>query len=126
VRQEVVKALVAIGGEQAASLLVRFLNDKDIDIRFMAVRGLGTIGLAGQKQERALIECVRGRWFRKGDLDLRREAVSSLGMIGGRAAEECLSKLLARKPRMGGSERESLANAARDAIERISGRPAHG
>lgn len=125
VRQEVVKALVAIGGEQAADLLVRFLNDRDVDIRFMAVRGLGAIGVAGHKQERALIECTRGGWFRKNDLDLRREAVSSLGMIGGWAAAEYL-KTLASRPVKGRAEREALAAAARIAVERISGRVAHG
>jgi hypothetical protein len=46
-------------------------------------------------------------------------------MIGGRAAAEYL-KTLVTKPGKGGAEREALAVAARIAVERISGRVAHG
>jgi HEAT repeat protein len=122
IRQEVVRALVSIGGPKATGLLVRFLNDKDIDIRFMALRGLGAVSAASHKGEQALIAFLRGRWLRKTSLELKREAIESLGKVGGADALLFLVKFArvkwwkARKPQ------EELRAASHRALHEIERR----
>ena len=119
IRQEVVRALTTIGGGKAAELLVQFLADRDIDIRFMAIRGLGTLASPSARGEQALIDFLKRRaWSRKGDFELRLEAIGSLGRIGGTAAQTVLGKLARRTWwRSGRQNREISAEAARALAE---------
>ncbi len=119
IRQEVVRALITIGGGKAAELLVQFLADRDIDIRFMAIRGLGTLQSPSARGEQALIDFLKTRaWSRKGDFELRLEAIASLGRMGGTAARAALEKL-ARPAwwRRGKQSREISAEAGRALAE---------
>ncbi len=125
IRQEVVRALLSIGGAKSAALLIRFLNDKDIDIRFMAIRGLGSLSITGGAAERALIGFLRGRWLKTIDHEQKVEAIASLGKAGGAEAARYLKKFTkikwwrARKP-----QHEVIA-AARKSIEEIERRLGH-
>ncbi len=124
VRQEVVRALTSIGGKKAADLLFRFLKDRDIDIRFMAVRGLGELPVSGGKEEQALMNFLRGGWVKAHGPELKYEAILTLGRIGGPEATRFLTKFTrvrwwkARKPQ------EELRAVAQKAINEIQRR--HG
>lgn len=96
IRQEVVRALISIGGKRSAELLLRFLTDRDIDIRFMAARSLGILQVQGEHIEKALISMVKRHWGRT-SLELRLEAISALGKIGGEGAALFLRKIAARR-----------------------------
>ena len=125
IRQEVVRALITIGGRKAAALLSLFLKDKDIDIRFMAVRGLGILAVSGEKEERVLVDFLCRGTFRKNELELKKEAVESLGKIGGTGSIPCLRKITkvrwwkAKKPQM------ETREVAQRAIAEIWKRSAH-
>lgn len=125
IRQEVVRALLTIRGERAVRLLTRFLNDRDIDIRFMAIRGLGTYLGSGTREEEALIGFLKRRWSRKPSLELRVEAITSLGKVGGAAARACLRRFTAIRWWAARKAREALKAAAEKAIEEIERRGAH-
>lgn len=122
IRQEVVRALIAIGGKRAADLLATYLRDKDIDIRFMAIRGLGTISVPGGTGEKELMTFLQRGWWKRIDPQLKEEAVISLGKIGGEGALRFLRPLSrvkwwkARKPR------EMVRDAAVKAIQEIERR----
>ncbi len=124
IRQEVVRALMSIGGNRAADLLVRFLNDNDVDIRFMAVRGLGDPTIFGAKTEQALMNFLQSGLVRAGGPELKYEAIQTLGKVGGPGAARFLAKFTrvrwwrARKPQ---EELNSVAQKAIKEIERRTG-----
>ena len=122
IRQEVVRALVSIGGVKTADLLIGFLRDEDIDIRFMALRGLGSLSVAGERVEQALISFLRNGWMKKINPELKLEAIGSLARVGGENAASFLVRFTkmrwwhARKPQ------KRIIAAARHAIHEIERR----
>jgi hypothetical protein len=122
IRQEVVRALLTIRGERAAQLLVRFLKDRDVDIRFMAVRGLGMSPGSGAKEEQALIEFLKGGWLRKPGTELKSEAISSLGKVGGATTADFLRRFTAVKWWKRRKPQEAVKAAAERAIVEIERR----
>lgn len=124
IRQEVVRALTMIGGKKAVDLLLRFLKDRDVDIRFMAIRGLCDPASSGAKAEQALMECLKKGSARLRGPELKYEAVETLGKIGSRDVLPFLAKFTrvrwwkARKPQ------EELRAVAQKAIREIERR--HG
>lgn len=125
IRQEVVRALMTIGGGKATGLLTRFLKDSDVDIRFMAVRGLGSLGISGGGEEEALMRFIRRGWFRNSDHDLRLEAIASLGRIGGARASAFLRDRVRPRWWMSARQRHEIRAAAIQAAEEIERRTAH-
>ncbi len=125
IRQEVVRALITIGGRKAAALLGTFLKDKDIDIRFMAVRGLGTFTLSGDREERMLMDFLARTRFRKTELELKRETIESLGKIGGPAAAQFLVKYTKLRWWKERSPQVATRSVARKAIGEIERRYTH-
>lgn len=125
IRQEVVRALVAIGGKKAARLLISFLSDKDIDIRFMATRGLGAIAASGEDEERALIAVAKGGLFRKQSLDLRLEAIASLAKIGREASAKFLRRIARPRWWRLNKTQHAVSTAARSALSEIERRIGH-
>lgn len=124
IRQEVLKALVMIGGMKAADLISKFINDPDIDIRFMAIRSLGTLCVPGGRGEQALIKFLKKMFMRRINQELRLEAIESLGKIGSRESLPFLKKFarirwwLPRKPRI---ELQKRADRAMTEIRRRMG-----
>ncbi|MCL4506694.1 MAG: HEAT repeat domain-containing protein [Chloroflexi bacterium] len=67
VRQEVVKALEAIGGDSAAKGLVKALEDEDVGIRWLAAEALGELGVTGLRPVlEALVHDSGLSWLREG------------------------------------------------------------
>lgn len=125
VRQEIVRALLLIKGDRAVRLLTKFLNDRHDDIRFMAIRGLGMRLGSGSKEEEALITYLKGVWFRRPALELRLEAIASLGKIGGSSARSYLERYVNITWWRSRKTRFSLKAAAERAIHEIERRGIH-
>jgi hypothetical protein len=91
----------------------------------MAVRGLGMNLGSGTREEEALIGFLKEGWFRKPPLELKLEAIVSLGKAGGTAARTFLKRFTTirwwgfRKPQ------EAVKAAAEKAIEEIERRGPH-
>jgi hypothetical protein len=91
IRQEVIKGLIAIGGKKAAGLLAKFLKDKEVDIQMMAVRGFAELKDIDAEDAKPLVAFLRDRPLNKKEQELTLEAIKTLGMIGGRDADELLN-----------------------------------
>ncbi len=92
IRQEVIKGLITIGGKKSASLLTKFLKDKDIDIRMMAVRGFAELKGIAAEESKPLVAFLQDRSLSKSEQALTLEAIKILGMIGGPEAAEFLKR----------------------------------
>jgi HEAT repeat protein len=83
IRQEVIKGLITIGGKKSASLLTKFLKDKDADTQMMAVRGLAEITGIDLEEAKPLVSFLRERSLNKKEQAITLEAIRALGVIGG-------------------------------------------
>jgi len=126
IRQEVVKGLIAIGGNKAASLLATFLNDKEDDIQLLSIRGFA--GLRGIRSEVAnpLMEFLTNRPLTKNKQELTLEVIRALGKIGGADAETFLQGYTRVKWWRSRTLQMELRSAALRAIEEIKRRGSNG
>jgi HEAT repeat protein len=126
VRQEVVKGLSTIGGRRAASLIARYLKDKDSGIQFMAMRSLGTLRDAGEDEATQLTEYLQDRRITKNreENNITIDAIRIVGKLGGRDAYSFLERYdrirwwKARRPQ---EEVRAAAIEAREEIMRRLG-----
>lgn len=92
VRQEVIKGLVSIGGKKAASVLTKFMNDKDGDLQMTAIHALADFPGISVEESKPLMEFLEDRLLKKKEQTLTLEAIKALGNIGGRDAAEFLKR----------------------------------
>jgi hypothetical protein len=92
VRQEVARGLVMIGGKKASTLLSRYLKDKNADMQFMAIRGLGEISGAGATEAQDLLDFLQDRRLTRKENELTVEAIKVLGKLGDQGAVEFLKR----------------------------------
>jgi hypothetical protein len=124
IRQEVVKGLISIGGKKAASLLAKFLNDKDAEIQLMAIRGFAELKGIGAQEARPLMAFLEGRPLKSKGKELTVEAMRTLARIGGPDAGEFLARydrVRWWKPRKLQRELRAVALWSRDEIKRRQG-----
>ncbi len=119
IRHEVVRALVTIGGRKAAELMTRFLKDKDIDIQFMAVRGLGMLQAAGEKESQALMAFLKTSGIKGIEHELKKEAIETLGKIGSPASVQFLKKQFKIKWWKGRKPQEEIRAVVEKAVAAI-------
>jgi rubrerythrin len=126
IRQEVIKALVSVGGKKAAGLLEKFLKDHDDDIQGMAIRSFGTMTNIGAEESRYLTAFLEDRPLKKKEQDHTLEAIKALSKIGGRETGDFLkryTRIRWWKPRKIQLE---LRIAAQHAMEEIKRRQGNG
>lgn len=86
IRQEVAKGLISIGGRKAASILARFLKDRDDTVQVTAIRGFTEIKGITVEDTKPLIAYLEDRSLSKKEHQLTLEAIRALGKVGGPAA----------------------------------------
>jgi len=126
IRQEVIKALFSIGGKKAASVLAKFLRDRDEDVQITAIRAYGDFPGIGAEESAPLVAYLDGRELKKKEQELTLEGIKALGRIGGRDAVEFLksyTRVRWWKPRK--LQRE-LRDAANKSMEEIARRQGNG
>jgi len=126
IRQEVIKALFSIGGKKAASVLAKFLRDRDEDVQITAIRAYGDFPGIGAEESAPLVAYLNGRELKKKEQELTLEGIKALGRIGGRDAVEFLksyTRVRWWKPRK--LQRE-LRDAANKSMEEIARRQGNG
>jgi hypothetical protein len=84
IRQEVVRGLPLIGGKKAAGVLAKFLGDKEVDVRLMAIRAFVGFPGVGAEEANPLIEFLKGCPIKRNELEQTLEAIKSLGTRPGR------------------------------------------
>ncbi len=112
VRKEAIRALARIDSknERVAALLVTSISDGDNTVAETACEVIGELGEAGKTAVPALLKCLE-----KGQPSLRVAAMRSLGR-NGRNATDAVPALA----RLCHDKNESVAEAARSALRRIS------
>ncbi len=126
IRQEVIKALISIGGKKAANVLARFLRDQDPDIQLTAAHALADFPGAGAEEAKLLMEFLDERRLKKKDLGLTLAGIRALGSNGGGDAAFFLgryTRIRWWKPR---KLQEELRKAAARSIEEITRREGNG
>jgi len=121
VRQEVVKALVAIGGKKAAGLLAKYLRDPDAELQLTAVRAIAEFTGLGAEDVRPLIEFLEERKLARKEQGFTLELIKALGKIGTREAGQFLeryTRIRWWKPRKLQAELRAAALEAIEAIKR--------
>src|SRR5512143_259103 len=126
IRQEVIKGLITIGGKKSASLLTKFLKDKDIDIQMMAVRGFAELKGIDVEEAKALVAFLKDRSLNKREQALTLEAIKILGMIGGPEAAEFLNGYTRIRWWRSRKRQKELRAAALGAMKKIERRQDDG
>ncbi len=124
IREEIISALINIGGRKAAGLLARYLKDKDHNLQVLALRGLGELQGLGDTEARYVMDFAELRPLKRRELELILDAIAVLGRIGGGESAEFLARYTRVrwwKPR---KLQEKLRAAALSAIEAINRRRA--
>lgn len=124
IRQEVLKALVSIGGKKAAGLLAKFLEDHDDDIQGMAIRSFGAIANIGAEESRYLTAFLEDRPLKKKEQEHTIEAIKALSKIGGRETGDFLkryTRIRWWKPRKIQLELRAAAQRSMEEIKRRQG-----
>ncbi len=122
IRDEIIHALLNIGGRKAAGLLARFLKDKDEGIQVLALRGIGKLQGLGDTEARYVMDYAELRPLKQREIEHTLEAIAVLGQIGGGESAEFLARYTRVrwwKPR---KLQEELRDAALVAIKAINRR----
>ncbi|HTG01581.1 MAG TPA: HEAT repeat domain-containing protein [Nitrospirota bacterium] len=126
IRQEVIKGLISIGGKKAASVMVKFLRDKDPDVQLTAIRAYGDFPGMGSEEAVPVMNFLENRILGKKEQDLTVEAIRTLGKIGSREASEFLKKYLKISWWKSRKLQRGLRDAAASALEDIARRKSDG
>ncbi|WP_243375036.1 HEAT repeat domain-containing protein [Geotalea sp. SG265] len=92
VRKETLHALVKTGGDNAESMVIELLDDKDAAVVLHAIMSLGL--LKSKKAVQLLIDIVEKPDFFSAQLKKKKEAIVALGRIGDRRAASPLLRVL--------------------------------
>lgn len=122
IRQEVIKGLMSIGGKKAASILAKFLRDKDEDILTAAIHAFADFPGIGIDESDPLVTFLEERQLNKKELAITVEAIRSLGKIGGKGAIDFLQSYMRIKWWKSRKLQTARRDAAVQAVESISWR----
>ncbi len=94
IRQEVIKALVSIGGKKAASVLAKLLKDNDASIQLMAIGAFTDLPGVGAEEAKPLVDFLEELPLKRKHQELRLAAIKTLGKVGGPDAAAFLESYL--------------------------------
>jgi len=122
IREEVIHALLNIGGRKAAGILARYLKDKNQGIQVLALRGMGELKGLGDMEARYVMDFAELRPLKQREQEHTLEAISVLGKIGGRESAEFLARYTKMSWWKSRKLQEELRAAALVAMQSIKGR----
>ena len=124
IRQEVIHGLISIGGKKAAGVLYTFLEDKDGEIKKLALQAFSSFPDIGAGEAKPLIDFLDKQQLNKKEQDFTLEAIKALGKIGDNNSGIFLKRYDRIRWWKSRKLQKELRSAARRAIEEISRR--HG
>jgi HEAT repeat protein len=109
VKKYAVKGLGLCGDSKSIDILVEIFNKNEtaLELKEFIAQSIGHIG-GGHAME------VLNTWVNNGSMEVRREAVNALGVIGSQAAVDCLVKIVNDK-----EEDKVIVNYAKAALKNI-------
>lgn len=117
VRQETALSLTAIGGRDAAKILIDLLSDGDPLIRKTAVNGLGLIG--GDSDDEILIDLLKKRDIFYRNWDFHIEIIKALGRLSSQRAIPILKDISGRRSWFFRTKNKLLQSAAMESLAQI-------
>jgi hypothetical protein len=126
IRQEVIKALISIGGKKAAAVLAKFLQDEDADIQLTAAHALADFPGAGADEAVRVMVFLEERKLKKTDRELTLAGIKVLGSTGGSDAALFLERYNRIRWWRSRKLQLELRSAARASIQEIMRREGDG
>ncbi|HDQ03048.1 MAG TPA: HEAT repeat domain-containing protein [Deltaproteobacteria bacterium] len=122
VRQEVIQGIAGIGGPKAAIILASFLDDKDKEVKLMALKSFSSLANIGPQQARHMVEFLEKQPLKKKEQKFTLEAIKALGKIGDISIIKYLQRYDNIRWWKSRKLQKDLRAAARQAREEISRR----
>lgn len=121
VKKEVLKAIAKIPGNESAAFLLQRLDD-NAAIKLQAIISLGILKnpISIDSLERL---AIKGGFFSENS-EIRKEAVRSIGLIGGGSAMTALKNILKKRFFWGSKENDEVRSVAAISLGRIGGKDA--
>ena len=132
VRMEAIRSLARIGGREATTLLVDFLNDRNLAVKRQSITWLGIT--RNDKALQPLLELLMKQDLMGKTLTLKREALIAIGRMGDRRAIDILCRFVRKRHLFTPGRWEDLkilsietigklgGESSREFLERMSGR----
>jgi hypothetical protein len=119
VRMEAIRSLARIGGREATTLLIDFLNDKNQMVKRQTITWLGIT--RNEKALQALLELVMKQDLMGKTLSLKKEALFAIGRIGDRRAIDPLCSFARKRHLLSPGRWEELKIIAIETIGQLGG-----
>jgi HEAT repeat protein len=126
IRQEVVKGLLSIGGKKAASVLIKFIRDRDASLRMTAIQGIGELSGIGAEEEESFLEFLAELPLNARNRDLTLAAIAAIGRVGSPRAAAFLKRYDRIRWWRSRKLQETLRDAAQQSAEEIMRRTGDG
>ncbi len=122
IKKEVLKAVAKIPSNESTTFLLEKLLEDNAALKFQVIISLGVL------KDPAAVEPLGNfalkRDFFNEDIELRKEAARSLGMIGGKGATVILKNLLQKRVFWGRKQNDEVRSVAAISLGRIGGKDA--
>ncbi|MBI5328458.1 MAG: HEAT repeat domain-containing protein [Deltaproteobacteria bacterium] len=122
VKKEVLKTIGKIQSNESAAFLLQKLDVHNASIKMQAVISLGVLKAANAVEPLGYLALKRG--FSDENIEIRKEAVRSIGMIGGDNAAAFLKKALKKQVFWGKKQNDEVRSVAAIALGKIGGKDA--
>ena len=119
VRMEAIRSLARIGGREATTLLIDFLNDKNLAVKRQTITWLGIT--RNEKALQPLLQLVMKQDVMGKTLTLKKEALIAIGRIGDRRAIDTLCRFIRKRHLITPGRWEDLKILAVETIGHLGG-----
>jgi HEAT repeat protein len=119
VRMEAIRSLARIGGREATTLLIDFLDDKNQGVKRQTITWLGIT--RNEKALQALLQLVMKQDLLGKTLTLKKEAIIAIGRIGDRRAIDILGRFIRKGHIITPGRWEELKILAIETIGKLGG-----
>jgi HEAT repeat protein len=119
VRMEAIRSLARIGGREATSLLIDFLDDKNQGVKRQTITWLGIT--RNEKALQPLLQLVMKQDLLGKAITLKKEAIIAIGRIGDRRAIDILGRFIRKRHLISPGRWEELKILAIETIGKLGG-----
>jgi HEAT repeat protein len=119
VRMEAIRSLARIGGREATTLLIDFLDDKNQGVKRQTITWLGIT--RNEKALQPLLELVMKQDLLGKTITLKKEAIVAIGRIGDRRAIDILGRFIRKRHLISSGRWEELKILAIETIGKLGG-----
>jgi HEAT repeat protein len=124
VRMEAIRSLARIGGREATTLLIDFLNDRNLAVKRQSITWLGIT--RNDKALQPLLDLVMKQDVMGKTLTLKKEALIAISRVGDRRAIDTLCRFIRKRHLITPGRWEDLKILAIETIGKLGGESSRG